>query len=804
MRKSKWTIPAIIGGILCLAILCPAQPQETIRLDTERTEFHKLLKENPNYFGTFPESKMPLVKPIKSSVKYEELLCAGLFPEESLLQAVIEVKLPYGFKGGLCGKGSTEYVAFYVDSGGGFTSVGEAASVNVHDLASVRAGHVFYAVKKGFAPELLPCTTPQIIRLRAILSWEKPPTGPGFVPVWGNVIERWIQVRPKKRPIIFYDMFDLKKMLGNPDLTTLSPEISVNALDEAENAPVMIMGGKKEVMKYLEEFAAEEDKPITGAGVEPERSNFKRLIKENVNYFGSLTTNRDPNQVKAAIAKLPKASIAAVLKPGIDWSKLVPVSPIIGNATYEELKCVGLYPEEDLLEAVIEVKKPVGYGGELCRNGSLEYVTFYIDWGDGAFDQVGTARVRVHDIPGTGPGRVLHYAVKLTIKDIADRLKECEEENVVKVRAILSWNHNPSVWGPDYVPAWGNVLTRAVQIRPSSGSACRIDSVNTMAMVHINQSGASRGLGINFDDITFPYTYDRPFGGYIAVKGVVNVAGCQYYRFRYRPEGAADWISITAPRYTPNPTGWWPFTLTRTPDENGWFGIAQYTTDHDYYDLTALAYWPTHSLADGRYEMRLEVADAAHVVRGSQEIILHLDNTAPAFYKFHDAPATFPAYGVAVKNNAGDYMKCQEFNKADEVQIFGNFMDEHFNNFRLEVFGGNIAGYQVCGQGLYNANSASGKVEVRDFPNPGFILSAALSPNIVADGTLHHGDTTSGAQIGKVLMNNVPQEPQVRCAYGVMLYVWDKAIVGGLSGYMFSTSSHGNHSYVTFMWWKLP
>jgi hypothetical protein len=76
----------------------------------------------------------------------------GLYPEDNLLEAVIEVKLPYGYKGSLCIAGSKEYVAFYIDynDGAGFVSVGAAVEVNVHDLSFVDGGHLFYAVRKPF------------------------------------------------------------------------------------------------------------------------------------------------------------------------------------------------------------------------------------------------------------------------------------------------------------------------------------------------------------------------------------------------------------------------------------------------------------------------------------------------------------------------------------------------------------------------------------------------------------------------------------------------------------------------------
>ncbi len=80
-----------------------------------------------------------------------------------------------------------------------------------------------------------------------------------------------------------------------------------------------------------------------------------------------------------------------------------PVKPMKANTKYEELKCIGFYPDRDLLEAVIDVKLPYGYKGNLCSAGSFEHVRFFVDWdGDGDFtdagEDVGIASVNVHDI----------------------------------------------------------------------------------------------------------------------------------------------------------------------------------------------------------------------------------------------------------------------------------------------------------------------------------------------------------------------------------------------------------------------
>jgi len=69
----------------------------------------------------------------------------------------------------------------------------------------------------------------------------------------------------------------------------------------------------------------------------------------------------------------------------------------IGRSLVEELTCVGLATAFDSLAAVIHVKRPAGYSGDLCHAGSVEYVAFWADWNnDGTWDEyLGTTQVNV-------------------------------------------------------------------------------------------------------------------------------------------------------------------------------------------------------------------------------------------------------------------------------------------------------------------------------------------------------------------------------------------------------------------------
>src|SRR5258708_29772798 len=92
----------------------------------------------------------------------------------------------------------------------------------------------------------------------------------------------------------------------------------------------------------------------TSSTVEGLRSNFKELLLKNPNHFGNLATGK--------------------LKPAVE---------IVTDTAFEELTCVGFNPATNVLEATIAIKQPTGYGGDLCQQGSTEYIRFFVDYGGG-------------------------------------------------------------------------------------------------------------------------------------------------------------------------------------------------------------------------------------------------------------------------------------------------------------------------------------------------------------------------------------------------------------------------------------
>ena len=161
-----------------------------------------------------------------------------------------------------------------------------------------------------------------------------------------------------------------------------------------------------------------------------ERKQFKNLVLSNPNYFGTF----------------PKLG-----------GKVV--KALNGNTTYEQLACLGLNQGSDLLEGVINIKQHSGYGTDGCGAGTTEYVRFFVQDGSGWHD-LGVSSVQVYDLGGPLP---LSYSISV---NFSETMKFCSTENIVHVRAILSWEWEPTAGDPAFIPVWGNVVNAEVQVAP--------------------------------------------------------------------------------------------------------------------------------------------------------------------------------------------------------------------------------------------------------------------------------------------------------------------------------------------------
>ncbi len=606
-------------------------------LEVERVQFKSLLLQNPNYFGNLEVSPFKPVKAIQGNTTYEALVCVGLNPPYDRLEGVIHVKQNVGYGGDLCSPGTREYVRFYVDlfDNGVWHDVG-VTSVQVHDIPGAKP--LCYAVRHDFSAFKKFCLFENIVKVRAILQWNAAPPAntPGYIPVWGNVVNVQVQIHPLKFWLLGDLLKELKKIpIKIPDpigpvIKELDPAVKLTALE----AHPLSLTEKKELYK--------------AKGVPVHRFAFQETQQ--------LLTLSDP-------ASLAPAGQASLVQLGLSVSDLEDLIgklfPTDGDTSYEELRCVGLYPEIDLLEAVLTVKKSTGYSGSLCGNGSTEYVAFWIDFNDGnGFQYMGTATVSVHDLQ-TIPDEDVQYAVFLK-KDLSKYRVPCEiGPRIVRLRAILSWEAAPPPGNPNYVPVWGNREECLVQLHPGElvGHIPLIETVGDILVPDINQF---TGLATGDGQIGAFSVLESPFGGEVRITGRIGDppnsfgGGAAPYKYRievFGPPPFNSWQPLTNP-ITVGISEWFggipqqcapgdfvcDVTLTPMDDGDGlgpgWYEYLEDTKglNQRFLVVDKLASWFTNAAMEGVWLIRITAKDPSVplVFPGIQIVRVRIDNTRPS------------------------------------------------------------------------------------------------------------------------------------------------------------------------------
>jgi hypothetical protein len=696
----------------------PADAAKTpANVEPERQHFRALLLANPNYFGNLENSTFQPVKPLKGNTSYEQLVCLGLDSPFDRLEAVLEVKRPFGYGGTICTNGTREYVRFYVDrfGNGVWHDVG-IGSVVVHDIPGPKP--LCYAVKLDFDPFMRFCTTENIVKVRAILSWNAPPppNSPNFVPVWGNALTVEVQIRPRRK-LIVQDLLDVvvQQKVKIPD--PIGPV--VHLLDPAATVPVKPMPPLN--------LAAKRSLYASGAQVPVHRYAFAEAQAALSAPAGAQTFDSG-GQSPLLNLGLSAAEVADIVKSQF---------PVNGDTGFEELRCVGLLPEEDLLEAVFTIKRPSGYSGGLCTSGSREYVAFWIDFADGVgFTYVGTTSIRVHDLRQIPPAGVQYAVFKKA--DLAKRLVACEQgPRVVQVRAILSWEAPPPPANPNYVPVWGNRQECLIQLRPGlpGQTTTHTPVIETVANVNVGDIGIG-GLRTSGQN---------PFGGAIRITGRLGDPPDSFNgtapRLKYKIEVSRDnitWLPLGNPITvrvsqalfgTPqdcDPSAPFdvicPVTLTPTDDGDGQgFGWYEYLEDYKgpYTQSLVqdeLGLWLTDASMEGLWHMRITAKDpsTSTVYAGFATVDIFVDNTAPT--------ATLAVTGATLNGNPVPAVACGKFKVGTIITGTYKVQDlptvpsgaDHFGSLTLEV----IPAAQAAGANLTLAlpSSTTGTTASRSFP----------------------------------------------------------------------------------------
>ena len=409
-----------------------------------RQELNKLLAINPNYFGNLDNSPFTANLEIIQDTAFEEVSCVGFNPDTDVLEATVQVKLPTGYGGDLCSPGSTEWVRFHIsyDEGTTWEDVG-LGSFNAHDVPDSVDCHrdktkpLIYTVAFPLNDaKRQRCSSPVLPLVRAILSWQvQPPVGqPHWNPIWGNHLDRHIQLRP--RPSIFRDVvehleIDLEKI---PDWYE---KVLPLPIPEPDPAPFSLVQAAK----------------VAKPGKVPAHRFATPLLA------GVQKAGFQDQSVLLAQAEQLKAL-------DIDLGDLLGAfNDNQGDTTYEQINCLGLDYNRDLLVSTLQVKLPSGFSGPPCSAGSVEYVSFWVDYDNTCqWTYLDTAKVVVHDYKAL-PKDGLNYWVGVPAKT-AEHARSCKEPKVGRIRAVLSWSTPPSTTDPFEMPRWGNAIETHIEIPP--------------------------------------------------------------------------------------------------------------------------------------------------------------------------------------------------------------------------------------------------------------------------------------------------------------------------------------------------
>jgi hypothetical protein len=632
IRSEQELAAAVSGPALERLARYAVKLSESVKLEPTRQHFEALLLSNPNYFGTIEGATQPPVAPMKGNTTYEELTCVGLNTPIDRLEAVLQIKKSAGYSGGICTNGSIEWMRFFVDlhDNGVFHDVG-LGWVRVYDIGGTKP--LCYAIYKDFAPIRKRCTAENVVKVRAILSWntQPQPNNPNYSPIWGSVMDVMVQIRPR----FFIDFGELVtevlKPVPIPDpigpvIKQIDPKIKL----PLALSPAMAFAEKKKL--YLQN-----------------RVPMHRVAFPEVQHLltaKSVTATQIKTSPLISLG-LTEAEIGDLL------GKLQAVTD--GDTSFEELKCVGIKPEKDMLEAVFTMKKKFGYSGSLCTEGSTEYVAFWIDFNDGGgFTYIDTAALEVHDLTEVGAAGI-QYAVYVK-KDLFNHLTPCEAgARIVRLRAILSWQVPPPPGNPNWVPIWGNREECRIQLRPGEGKLATILEVDDVATDDISTvTGRANGSFVEGNS-TFD---DAPFGVTITIAGTIGLgtdflggAAAQFkYRFEVkRDDGIATYEPVINTFQLKKVQRNGPFVIQCEPGEticefnqaplpaageggeSGWYlyheDLIGLLTQEILSDV--LMKWPTDPSMEGRWKARLHVKDSLNNHYFSDEVTIRIDNTAP-------------------------------------------------------------------------------------------------------------------------------------------------------------------------------
>ncbi|MBV2361404.1 hypothetical protein KUH32_16690 [Thalassococcus sp. CAU 1522] len=697
-----------------------------------------LRAQNPNYFGNLSKLDLPdIPKAVLNMVevtKYEQLTCIGYEPESEVLAAVVKVKQTSGYSGGPCTDGSWEYVRFYLDYGDGTWIDHGMAGFNIHDLKT--RGDLCYAVPIHIDPKKRTFChrEPVLPRVRAILSWNDvpPPNMPNWLPVWGNVLERDIQIDPWS--LVIGTILDLKDQI---DVVKIDPSLLDKLKEIVEQQPPI----PNPPAPLAELVKVDKDEGEMGVL----RAVYPMVLEAAASKSFETVTGLT-KAVQALNIDLSKFD-DFILKPKF-------------NTRYEELHCVGLDRAESRLHGVVQIKRRSGYSGGLCSKGSKEYIAFYLDFGSGWVYQ-GTTSVTVHNIPQI-PNGGLWYQASLPVNLDPYREEWCKT-GFAKIRGILSWGVPPTPYDPDHVSHWGDHEDCVIEIKPLPEGIVPgqftpfLESIGNMALPNINAAGYATGDAVSGE---YAGAKDSPFGGNIPLKGNAFFAPSplEYQIWLKRPGDPS------AQPYTTSFDVWVTTYPSTTPVKvkqiasGGWFDYLPSTTVSVAGGLLGML----SGLADGEHQVYLLFRQpAGPIIAWTTPKTFMVDNTRPVV-------------DVEITSGTGN---CGKFDKGDTIS--GTFKMTEVHSRSLSIY---VTPTDEGKGGVMKITAAAPAGGAAVFPITETTVTAAnpdgADPNKVRVTMTYNDGVLSGSGVnaGTWTLDTTDMDP---CGYNIWIHGEDRTIVSG-------------------------
>lgn len=461
------------------------------------------------------------------------------------------------------------------------------------------------------------------------------------------------------------------------------------------------------------------------------------------------------------------------------------------DTKYEELRCVGLNYDLDMLIATLTVKRPFGYSGNLCTKGSYEYVGFWAYIWDQVeqmcfWKYLGTSSVNVHDIPNIPP-EGLQYAMYLPV-DLSNYKDICSKHKVLKIRGILSWQTPPPNNNPNYNPVWGNKLDALIQLKPSKlepgeqipfitfvgGMAANKIAGNSETNI-LSAIGDGYANGVN--------AIESPFGGVISICGRISnppdiTAGAPKlkYKVQYKKAANTNWIDINnnfriyisswngvkwsqSPEIQTAIAGYYEYKEDLSTPPTGDV-IQQFIDGSDYSGGSVLADWYTPVAdGDGLYEVRVLLykpgaspspcVPADHI--SSNVIQIMIDNTTPnAEISLDAGPCEFTNPGAIItgKFKATDQHFWQYSISLSPYGPSANNNFKHYPLAPLEYTYGQVPAYPT----LPASGAANGtfSLDTKGMKPCGYVIYLHVWDRTIVNNYMHGHQ--NGASVGFCLM----------------------------------------------------